>query len=104
MNEPSGHVDTKVRQGFRGFAEAGKEALNKSPLGATVALRDGMHERRRREWYDREGRSSLFQRKMRPRSGMQTPQQVLGAVLTSPPLPDPCFAGSLGLRSGAFLR
>jgi hypothetical protein len=77
-----------------------REPLNNSPLGRRRLCGMGMRERRRREWYDRGGRSSVFRRKMRPRSGMQTPQQVLGAVLTSPPLPDPCFAGSLGLRSG----
>jgi len=72
--------------------------------GATAALRDGMRERRRREWCDREGRSSVFQRKMRPRSGMPTSQQYCDAVEASPPLPDPRFAGPLGLRSGALLR
>ena len=54
-----------------------------------MTLRDGMHERRRREWCDRGGRSSLFQRKMRPRSGMPAPQQYHAAVEASPPLPDP---------------
>jgi hypothetical protein len=44
-----------------------------SSRGATTALRDGVRERRRSEWCDREGRSSIFRRKMRPRSGMNAP-------------------------------
>jgi hypothetical protein len=93
--------------------------------GATAALRDGMRERRRREWLipfarsltrqtarkapsplgcgkigrDRAGRSSVFQRKMRPRSGLLAPQPHLGGP-ASPPLPDPRFARPLGPRSG----
>jgi hypothetical protein len=38
-----------------------KEALNKPSLAA-VALRDGMRERRRREWCGRAGRSSVFRK------------------------------------------
>jgi hypothetical protein len=38
-----------------------------------------------------------------PVAGCKRSNNIL-AVLTSPPLPDPCFAGLLGLRSGAFLR
>ena len=53
------------------------------------------------EWCDREGRSSAFQRKMRPRSGMLAPQHIISAVAAFPTLPDPCFAGSLGRRCGA---
>ena len=54
------------------------------------------------EWCDREGRSSAFQRKMRPRSGMQAPERTLSAwSRPSPALPDPRFAGSLGRRFGA---
>ena len=40
-------------------------------------MRDGMRERRRREW-----RSDIFGRKVRPRNGMQTPRQHIGAILT----------------------
>ena len=36
-----------------------------------------MRERRRREW-----RSDIFGRKVRPRNGMQTPRQHIGAILT----------------------
>jgi len=60
-----------------------KEPLNKSHAGATTALWDGMRERRRREC-DRGGRSSVFRRKMRPRSGMQAPSQPIIAVVASP--------------------
>jgi hypothetical protein len=45
------------------------------------------------EWCDREGRSSAFRRKVRPRNGMRAPMNV-NAVVASPILPDPRFAGS----------
>jgi hypothetical protein len=37
---------------------------------------------------------------MRPRSGLLAPHGILWRGLASPPLPDPRFAGPLGLRSG----
>src|SRR5690242_9969883 len=35
---------------YRNFYNVVRESQNKSHAGATTALRDGMHERRRREW------------------------------------------------------
>jgi hypothetical protein len=95
--------------------------------GATAALRDGMRERRRREWpipfassltmqtarkapshkgcgkigRDRVGRSSLFRRKMRPRSGLWAPQQYLGAVWHSRRCPIPALRGPSGYTLGS---
>jgi hypothetical protein len=95
--------------------------------GATAALRDGMRERRRREWpipfassltmqtarkapshkgcgkigRDRVGRSSLFRRKMRPRSGLWAPQQYLGAVWHSRRCPIPALRGPSGYALGS---
>ncbi len=63
------------------FATAPREQIS---AGATAALRDGMRERRRREWSDREGLSSTFRRKMRPRSGMPAPSRSIIAVAASP--------------------
>lgn len=74
--------------------------LNKSLAGATVALRDEMHERRRCEWCDRGERSSVFRRKMRPRSGMLAPRIRSCAVITPRRCPIPLH-GSLGQRFGA---
>jgi hypothetical protein len=74
------------------------ELLNKSHTG-DMTLRDGMRERRRREWYDCEGWSSTFRRKMRPRRGMQGPNYEVPA---SPPLPIP-LRGALVPRSVAPL-
>src|SRR5690349_8742812 len=64
-----------------------KEPLNKSRAGATKASRDGMRERRRREWCDRVGRSSTFRRKMRPRSGMRGTCHVGSLTNSSAALP-----------------
>ena len=65
-----------------------------------AALRDEMRERRRREWCDRGERSSVFRRKMRPRSRMLTPQIRFCAVVTPRRCPIP-LCGSLGQRFGA---
>ena len=63
-----------------------------------------MRERRRREWCDRGERSSVFRRKMRPRSGMLTPQIRFRAVVTPRRWPIP-LCGSLGQRFGvSFAR
>jgi hypothetical protein len=62
-----------------------REPLNQSPAGATAALRDGVRERR----------SSTFRRKMRPRSGMRTPNQSIAAV-AAPDAARPRFTGFLG--------
>ena len=85
-----------------------------------------MRERRRREWLipfarsltrqaarkapphkgcskigrDRAGRSSVFQRKMRPRSGLLAPHVYFGALWHPRRCPIPAFAGPLGPRSG----
>jgi hypothetical protein len=76
-----------------------KESLQVSAV--VTAAFAGWDARKATTRVDREGRSSVFRRKMRPRSGLFAPQQYPGAVLASPPLPDPRFAGPLGLRSGA---
>ena len=107
-----------------------KEPLNKSHAGATTALRDGMRERRRREWLfpfarsptkqiarkarptrvavksgaTAKGQSSAFHRKVRPRSGMRAPKGYIISRSRHPPLPDPRFAGPLGRRFWAPLR
>ena len=74
--------------------------LNKSRAGATTAMRDGMRERRRREC-DREGWSSTFRRKMRPRSGMHAPSQSIIAVAASPSAARSRFAGPSSNAPGA---
>ena len=91
-----------------------REPLNKSSASATAALRDGMHgpvihKCGRRIPYagrsrfagpspcasgrDREGRSSIFRRKMRPRSGMHGP--VIHKCGRRIPFagPSPCASG-----------
>ena len=50
-----------------------KESDNKSPAGATAALRDGMRERRRCEWCERAGREQCL-----PQEDA-TPQRAGGA-------------------------
>jgi len=42
------------------------------------------------------GQSSVFRRKMRPRSGMRAPKQHIISRSRHPPLPDPRFAGPSG--------
>src|SRR6185312_7614833 len=66
-----------------------------------MALRDGMHERRRREWCDRVGRSSFFQRKMRPRSGLLAPHVYFGAVWHPRRCPIPASRGPSGYALGS---
>jgi hypothetical protein len=55
---------------------------------------------------DAKGGSSVFQRKMRPCSGLLAPHVMLWRGLASPPLPDPRFGGPLGPRGsdGVGLR
>jgi hypothetical protein len=60
--------------------------------GGSLGLRSGAH---------REGRSSLFRRKMRPRSGLLAPHVIFDAVWHPRCCPIPASGGSLGLRSGS---
>jgi hypothetical protein len=80
-----------------------KEPLNKSLVGATVALQDEMRERQQREWCDRGERSSVFRRKMRPRSGMLAPQGKLDRGCGTRRCPIP-LSESLERRPGVPLR
>ncbi|BCT69373.1 hypothetical protein NNRS527_02994 [Nitrosospira sp. NRS527] len=49
-------------------------ALSKASASATAALRDGMRERRRREWCNCSGRGDAFLGKARRQSGIPAPQ------------------------------
>jgi hypothetical protein len=68
--------------------------------GATAALRDGMRERQRREWCDRGGGSSVFQRKVRPRSGLLAPHCTC-AVWHPRRCPIPASRGPSGYPPGS---
>jgi hypothetical protein len=103
MTVISKEVEVAPAEPARSFAML-REPLNKSHAGATMALRDGMRERRRREWYDCGGRSSFFRRKMRRPSGMYAPQ-FTAAVAAIPSAARPRFAGPSGNAPGrAFAR
>jgi hypothetical protein len=69
-----------------------KEPLNKSHVGCGKIGRD------------RVGQSSVFRRKMRPRTGMRAPKGYVISRSRRPPLPDPRFAGPLGRRFWARPR
>jgi hypothetical protein len=91
------------------FGDSGEDAhgtAEQISAGATAALRDGMRERRRREWCDREGQSSVFQRKIRSRSRLLAPHVHFGGAWYSgrcliPALRNPSgnALGAMALRS-----
>jgi hypothetical protein len=60
-----------------------------------------MRERRQREWCDREGRSSVFRRKMRPRSGMPAPHSTVARSKHPHRCPIPASQGPSGHALGS---
>ena len=87
--EPS-HSICRVCKGSDcgGMSSGLKEPDNKSPAGATAALRDGMRERRRCEWCERAGREQcLPQEDAAPVAGWGRPNSTWCSS-EAPLLPD----------------
>src|SRR5690348_15778521 len=60
-----------------------------------------MRERRRREWCDHAEQSGVFQRKMRPRSGLLAPHVYFGALWHPLRCPIPASWGPSGHALGS---